>query len=677
MNAARLRSAGRGAADFTIDQQILDAAPVFSTNDVLKRVPGLYAAQVEGPAVAQRYFLRGFDSEHGQDIEFKLGDVPLNQPSQVHAQGYTYQAFVIPEVIRNLRVIEGVYDPGQGDFAIAGTIDFELGVEKRGVYSKTEYGSFHTFREVAIFAREGGDPDTFGAFQLQRTDGFGQRRKGILGSAMFQYGFGRDKWRFHVHGSFGGARSDLAGVLRRDDIEAGKVGWLDAYPFDTAQAQNASNMDAILGVSGEQRGKNKRNSSFGLWIQFHDFRLRENFSGFLETDANGDTPGDLVDQQDQRLVLGGDARHRTHEFVLADWAKGTIELGTSARLDIIDQHIDLVQAPQIQVYQQRVDASIAQTDIGMWLDLDWDFTKYLNLAGGVRADALFFDVTDRLESVSPDGVMPYERTAAGVAVGPRVTATIKPIKQLDVILAYGRGFRAPHARQLVDGQGVPFTKVRSTDVGLRSRIGKNDELVLSLTGFFTKMSDDLIFEAREVSFESVGPTTRIGAVFYAQARPLPWLYGALSVTYVKATLDQPPPTAPGEPPSGLQAGDTLPFVPPWLVRLDIGASKDLVQLGKYPLNGKLGVGYSLISERPLPFSETSPRVNLLELSAGLSWWFLDLGFQVFNLLDTQYAAQEFVFESNWNPGQPPSGQPARHITAGAPRTFLFQIGIRL
>jgi hypothetical protein len=26
---------------------------------------------------------------------------------------------------------------------------------------------------------------------------------------------------------------------------------------------------------------------------------------------------------------------------------------------------------------------------------------------------------------------------------------------------------------------------------------------------------------------------------------------------------------------------------------------------------------------------------------------------------------------------PPSGQPARHIAAGAPRTFLFQIGFRL
>jgi len=57
----------------------------------------------------------------------------------------------------------------------------------------------------------------------------------------------------------------------------------------------------------------------------------------------------------------------------------------------------------------------------MWLDLDWDFTKYLNISGGVRANLLLFDVTDWQESVSPDAVVPYRRTTAGVAAGPRLS----------------------------------------------------------------------------------------------------------------------------------------------------------------------------------------------------------------------------------------------------------------
>ena len=677
VDAERLRRGGRGAADFEIGQDILNAAPVFSANDLLKRVPGLYASKPEGGAVGERFFLRGFDSEHGQDIEFKVGNIPLNQPSHIHGQGYTFQGFIIPEVVRELRVTEGVYDPIQGDFAIAGTIEYELGVEQRGVYAQTELGSFRTFRQIAIFAPEGSDHDTFGAFQLRRTDGFGQNREGIDGSVMFQFGFGREKWRFRVHGSFGGARSELAGVLRLDDIQAGEIGWLDVYPFDTALAQNGFNLGGILGFSGEHRGEDQRNSSFGLWLQFHDFRLKENFRGFVESDADGETPGDLVEQLDRRFVLGGNARHRTREFAPAHWAKGTVELGVSTRVDLITQELNLVEAPSNRIYQERIDAEIAETDLGIWLDLDWDFTKYLNIAGGVRSDVLFYNVTDRRESVSPVVVAPYRRTAAGVVVGPRAVFTVKPIEELDVVLAYGRGFRSPQARLITENEDVPFTKVHSADVGLRSRVGKNDQLRLALTGFFAKMNDDLIFEAHEARFEPIGPTTRIGAVFYAQARPLPWLFGAFSVTYVRATLDETPQPEPGEPPSGLEGGDAIPFVPPWLLRLDLGASDDLVDLGKHPLRGKVGLGYTFVSERPLRFSETSPRVNLLELSAGLSWWFLELGFQVFNLLDTRYAAQEFVFESNWSPNTPPPEQPARHIAAGAPRTFLFEIGFRL
>jgi iron complex outermembrane receptor protein len=677
VDAERLRSAGRGAADFEIDRDILNAAPVFSATDLLKRVPGLYASQPEGGAVGERFFLRGFDSEHGQDIEFKVGDIPINQPSHIHGQGYTYQGFIIPEVVQQLRVTEGVYDPTQGDFAIAGTIDYELGVDQPGVYAKTDLGSFRTFRQVAVFAPKGSNTDTFGAFQLRRTDGFGQNREGIDGSAMFQYGFGREKWRLRVHGGFAGARYDLAGVLRSDDIQAGNVGPLDVYPFDTARAQSGSNLSTILGFSGEHRDENKRNTSFGLWVQFHDFQLKENFTGFLETDADGNTPGDLIEQLDRRFVIGGNARHRTHQFAPAEWAKGTVELGLSGRVDLIDQKLNLVESPQNRVYEERIDADIAETDIGMWLDLDWGFTKYLTITGGVRADVLFYNVTDQRESVSPDGVVPYRRTAAGVAVGPRTAVTVKPIEELDVVLAYGQGFRSPQARALVDNENVPFTKVHSADIGLRSRIGDNQELELTLTGFFTKMNSDLIFEAHEARFEPVGPTTRVGAVLYAQARPLSWLYGAVSVTYVHATLDETPLPEAGEPPSGLSAGDPIPFVPPWLLRLDVGASEDLVDLGKHPLRGKLGFGYTFLSERPLRFSETSPRVNLLELNAGLSWWFLELGFQVFNLLDTRYAAQEFVFESNWDPSAAPTGQPARHIAAGAPRTFLFQIAFKL
>ncbi len=682
----KLRAQDRGAADFTIDRKVLDAAPAQTANDLLARAPGLYVANVEGDAAGGFLYLRGFDSEHGQDIELKLGDVPLNQPSNIHGQGYAYINFIVPEAVRELRVIEGVYDPEQGDFAVAGTVKFDMGVEQRGVYAKSEFGSFKTFRQVAIFAPKGKDPDTFGAFQLRRSDGFGQNRDGLDGSAMFQIGFGKEEWRHRVHGAFWGARYNSAGVLRADDIADGTVGFYDVYPYPTARAQNTFNAGGILGVHGEHRGENRKNTSYDVYVQLLDFRIQQNFTGFLQTSRaspNFFGRGDLIEQRDRRIVLGGKARHRTARFEPSEYAKGTIEIGTSARVDLINpQQQNLLEAPANQTWDERVDANIVQADIGLFVDLDWDFSKYFNLKGGVRADVLFFDIDSRLGNRIPafrpeNFIQGFRRTAAGIVAGPRLAATGKPTEWFDIIASYGEGFRSPQARTLSDSEIAPFSKVRSVDFGVRFRLFPEEQLKLTLTGYRTWLDNDVFFEAAEGRLENIGPTSRTGFVFYATTNPLPWLVGALSVTYVNAVLEGPPPPTVENPTPPFDEGDLLPFVPPWVIRLDVGAGDDLVDLWKYPLHGHIGLGYTYLGSRSLPFGQFAEPFSLVDLSARLSWWFLELGFQVFNLADNQYAGNEFVFVSDWDPASPPSRVPARHLSAGRPRTFFFTLGIRL
>jgi TonB family protein len=686
VDAEKLRAQDRGAADFTIDRKVLDVAPAFSANDLLARAPGLYVANGPGDANAGFLYLRGFDSEHGQDIELKLGDVPLNQPSNIHGQGFAYLGFIIPEAVRELRVVEGVYDPAQGDFAVAGSAEFDMGVEERGIYARSEFGSFRTFRQVGIFAPKGKEADTFGAFQFRRSDGFGQNRSGLDFSAMFQVGFGKQDWRFRVHGSFWGARYDSAGVLRLDDIESGEVGFYDVYPFATARAQNTFNAGGIIGVRGEHVGKNRKNTSFDIYLQFLDFRIQQNFTGFLERSQvapNFFGRGDLIEQRDRRIAVGGNARHRTARFTPAEWAQGTIEMGVSARFDFINpQQQNLVAATLNQTWDERVDANIVQGDIGIWVDLDWDFTKHLNLKGGVRVDALFFDIEDRLQNRIPpfrpeNFIEGFRRSAAGVVAGPRLALTGKPTDWFDIIGSYGEGFRSPQALTLTDGEIAPFSKVRSVDVGVRFRLFPEEQLKLTLTGYRTWLNNDVFFEAPEATLENIGPTSRTGFVFYAVANPLPWLVGALSVTYVRAILEGPPPRSVENPTPQFDQGDLLPFIPPWVIRLDIGATDDLVDLGKHPLRGHLGIGYTYLAARPLPFSQFADPFSVLDLSSRLSWWFLELGFQVLNLLDKQYAANEFAFVSDWDPSEVPSRIPARHTIAGRPRTFFFTIGIRL
>jgi iron complex outermembrane recepter protein len=112
----RAGPAPRSASDFAIKRDILDAAPHHEGVDVLRAAPGLYMGRPEGGAVAHRYMLRGFDSEHGQDIEFRVGGVPINLPSHIHGQGYADLGFLIADTVDELRVTEGVHEPRQGDF---------------------------------------------------------------------------------------------------------------------------------------------------------------------------------------------------------------------------------------------------------------------------------------------------------------------------------------------------------------------------------------------------------------------------------------------------------------------------------------------------------------------------------------------------------------------------------
>jgi outer membrane receptor protein involved in Fe transport len=252
---------------------------------------------------------------------------------------------------------------------------------------------------------------------------------------------------------------------------------------------------------------------------------------------------------------------------------------------------------------------------------------------------------------------------------------IKPRHWFAIRMAYGEGYRSPQARMLEDGEDAPFTKVRSADLGVRFG---DDRYQLTLTGYTTHLSDDIAFDAEAGRLERIGATRRMGGVLYTQIRPLAWVVGALSVTYVDAQLLEPPPATAEEPQPPFRAGQNLPYVPPVVVRLDLGARPLLAKsVGAWDLVGRAGAGYSYLAPRPLPFGAAARPVSVLDASLGAVWGPFDLGFEMYNLLDTRYASNEFNFASNWDPEGAPTRAPARHIAAGAPRTWLVTLGVSL
>ncbi len=677
----------RTSSEHVVDRALIESAPRREAADILNSVPSMFAARGEGDAVAHHIMLRGFDAAHGQDIELTVEGVPINLPSHVHGQGYADVSFALPEVVRALRVTEGVYVPSQGDFAVAGSVDFRLGVSERdrGVTSRTTYGSFNTFRQLLLFAPRGMDEQTFGAAAYRRTEGFGQGRASESGDAILSFGFGDGEWHGRVFGIAHGVRASLAGVLRADDIESGRVGFYDRYDDPVARAQSALAVRFMLGATVEHRGDGGAHTLSTLWTSYDDFRLQESFTGYTqrsEVMPEWVGRGDLIEQRNETLSLGLRALHRTETAHLFDWLHGSIELGLATRGDVIEQRQNLLAPPQNETWDQRVDASITGADVGAWADLDLRITDYVRVRGGLRGDALYYDVDDRLGNFIPafrrdTYIVGFRRSAFGIAAGPRASIEVRPIPELALMVAYGEGYRSPQARLLHDGESAPFTKVRSGDVGFHLDVGDAHELAITGTAFYTHLSDDVIFEPEEGRLSPIGPSTRIGGVLTTRAQPFPWLFGQLSVTYVHATIDEPPTATAQDPTPAFQPGSLLPFVPPWVVRADVGAHGPLFELDGHDVEGRVGVGFSFLSPRPLPFGQFAAPVALLDASASVSWRWLSLGVDAFNVLDTQWSATELYFVSNWSPSGPPSRLPARHISAGAPLTILATRGVTL
>jgi iron complex outermembrane recepter protein len=91
--------------------------------------------------VGQLVFLRGFDAREGQDIESTANGVPINEATNLHGNGYADANFNLPETVLSLCVLEGPLDPLQGNFAVAGSADYRLGLERRGPTLKSTLGS--------------------------------------------------------------------------------------------------------------------------------------------------------------------------------------------------------------------------------------------------------------------------------------------------------------------------------------------------------------------------------------------------------------------------------------------------------------------------------------------------------------------------------------------------------
>ena len=679
-------SSPRGIDDVRIKRDLLEASPRQQTSEMLSAAPGFFVDHEDGEGLGNDVYLRGFDLEHGSGIEMRVGNIPINSPLHVQGQGYADANFIIPEVVRSIRVLEGPYDPRQGDAAIVGSAYFDLGVAERGLQVKTTYGSFNQMRVVGIAAPEGADEETFAAFALRKTDGFGENRASESGTMNAQYGVdvgARDHVRLLATAY--GSRSTLPGVVRKADVDAGVIGFYGSYPFYT-QGQGVQTSRLILGADFDHVAASGARFEFAPWVMWTGFRDRQNFTGNIySSQLDPGLPGglgDLWETTNAESALGVTSRFHGDPWHVGSWLEVAAEPGVYLRAGHTDQTKSLIRPQTLQPWDRRLDAALSTLDAGAYLDLDVRLWKRLRVSGGVRADLLDVSVDDRLAydvppaQATPGAIPGSLRATQGVAVGPRATVEYDVTPEIAPVVSYGEGFRSLDATANVatsagvSGAGpgvqegsVPYSKVRSAEAGFRAQTPKQ-AYTATLSLFETWVDNELVFEATSGGFTTEGASVRRGVVASVVAKPFDWLLGSVAASVASGTFHT------------LVAGidHYIPGVPPAVLRVDVTARGKVMDVAGHPLNGRVGVGYTFLAGRFLTESNATikgPSNNVLNANAALRYRGVEVGVDAFNLLDLHYADDEQYYVSNWsvNPGTPRASS-AVHLEAAPPLSVL-------
>ena len=661
----------RGIGDIRVQRAEIDASPRQQTSEMLSAAPGFFVDHEDGEGLANDVYLRGFDLEHGSGIEMRVGSVPINVPLHIQGQGYADANFIIPEVVRSIRVLEGPFDPRQGDAAIVGSAYFDIGVPRRGYRAGLSYGSFDQMRLVGIAAPADADRDTFAAVALRKTDGFGMRREGRSASANAQFAVdlgARDRLRLLATAY--AAESSRAGVVRQGDVEAGRIGLYDAYPF-FAEGQGVGSSRAILGVTYEHAGPGAMRVEVAPWFMWTDFRARQNYAGALETaqiDPKRAALGDLFETTNREAATGVTARVRSGTLRPGDDIEMVLEPGIYARAARTRQTKSLLVPTTLLAWDSRIDARVDSVDLGAYVDLDVRMWRRLRLSGGPRADLLGVTVHDHLARAVPaiDGTASTaERDAVGVAPGLRATLEYQLSPWMMPAVSFGRGFRSLAAERIGRGSSEPYSAVTSVEGGIRWSIAK-DRYVARLSLFETRIANELVFEANSGGLETQNSSVRRGMVGSMVIKPFPWLLASTSLSLTRAVYAT---RVPG-------VSHHVPNIPSVLFRVDATARTRLATWRDTPLHGRLGAGYTLLGGRHLTDAIIGPAYHVLNVAAAVRYDTVELGVDVYNALDSRNPDDEQVYVSNWSllPGQQPASM-ATHWTAAPPRTVIGTVSV--
>jgi len=624
----------------------LQLRPRQRTGDMLEAVPGLFTAEHAGGGKAEQYFLRGFDADHGTDVAFFVDGVPVNLPSHAHGQGFSDMHFVIPEMVVSIDGYKGPYYAQFGDFATGGAVGLRLAEALPESFARGEIGQYGVRRAVVAESPQLGDRwRAIMAAEVAHQDGpfvhpEGYDRLNLYGRVTHDLGPRTEAsfaWMSYTGSWNASGQIPLRAVC--GESEAGNPG---------PEAYGASCIGRFDAIDPTEGGSTQRSSAqlslttrsdaadltAMLYAVRYRFQLWSDFTFFAVDPVHGDQ----IEQDDDRVVLGGDVRARRHDH----WQGMTFTStgGLQARNDSTE---DQLWHDQARAHLSPTSlASVTESEVAAFAEEDVRIASWFRVVAGLRADRVDVSVTDHLGQAS--GV-------AGKTQGsPKWMAIVSPAKAVDIYADWGRGFHTNDARGVVKRVDPATLVVTATGYEAGVRVRPADRLQLTAAAFLLDLDSELVWDGDTGTTTPSGPTRRYGLEIGGRWRLGNWLFADADATFTHAQYRV-----------DAGNGDSVALAPTRTLTAGVGVTR---KLGEWTPFGSVRV--KSIADRPAiqDGSLVAKGYTLLNAQAGVRWRDLELGVDVLNVLGTTWYEAQFATTSRlaWEP-RPVTGM---SVTPGWP-----------
>jgi hypothetical protein len=489
----------------SVSQKELEMRTIYRPGELLEAAPGLIASQHSGEGKANQFYLRGFNLDHGTDLATYVDDMPVNQRSHAHGQGWTDLNFLIPELTARLDYRKGPYSAREGDFASAGSAAITYANRLVRDVATLSVGQNGYARTALAASKDAAGGVLTYALELLHNDGpFVQPddyRK-VNGVLRYSRGYANNGWSVTAMAYHGRWNStDQIPERAVDDGRIGRFGLVD--DTDGGEARRYS-------LSGVWRQTTADSASkLNAYLIRNQLDLWSNFTYFMDDPVLGDQ----FAQPDRRVTAGVNALHTWHAH-RGDTVTADLSVGLQAQNDNIFNGLLHTQARQtLDITRQD---HVVETSRAAWIESATRWGDSFRSIVGLRADGYRFRVQSSLTGAAG--------SASDTLLSPSLNLVFGPWKSSELYLNYGQGFHSNDARGAVTSVAQPATPLvrsRGMEIGLRTEAIAKNQTALSL--YRLDFDSELTYVGDAGTTEAGSPSRRIGIEFSNYYKPVKWL----------------------------------------------------------------------------------------------------------------------------------------------------------